>query len=58
MTVILLNVILLLIALFLLLGLILAAYSLYVFIRENEELWKEQDLPEIPPFDEVMKGKQ
>ena len=58
MTVILLNVILLLIVLFLLLGLILAAYSLYVFIRENEELWKEQDLPKIPPFDDAMKGKQ
>lgn len=58
MTVILLNVILLLIVLFLLLGLIFAAYSLYVFIRENEELWKEQDLPKIPPFDEAMKGKQ
>lgn len=58
MTVILLNVILLLIALFLLLGLIFAAYSLYVFIRENEELWKEQDLPKIPSFDEAMKGKQ
>ena len=56
MTVILLNVILLLIVLFLLL--IFAAYSLYVFIRENEELWKEQDSPKIPPFDEVMKGKQ
>lgn len=58
MTVILLNIILLLIVLFLLLGLIFAAYSLYVFVRENEELWKEQDLPKIPPFDEVMKGKQ
>lgn len=58
MTVILLNVILLLIVLFLLLGLIFAAYSLYDFVRENEELWKEQDLPKIPPFDEVMKGKQ
>lgn len=58
MTVILLNVILLLIVLFLLLGLIFAAYCLYIFIRENEELWKEQDLPKIPPFDEVMKGKQ
>lgn len=58
MTVILLNVILLLIALFLLLGLIFAAYCLYVFIRENEELWEEQDLPKIPSFDEAMKGKQ
>ncbi len=58
MTIILLNVILLLIALFLLLGSILAAYSLYAFVRENEELWKEQDLPKIPPFDEVTKGKQ
>ena len=58
MTVILLNIILLLIALSLLLGLIFAVYILYVFIRENEELWKEQDLPKIPPFDEVMKGKQ
>lgn len=58
MTVILLNVILLLIVLFLLLGLIFAAYCLYDFIRENEELWKEQDLPKIPSFDEAMKGKQ
>ena len=58
MMVILLNIILLLIALFLLLGLILAAYCLYDFIRENEELWKEQDLPKIPSFDEAMKGKQ
>lgn len=58
MTVILLNVILLLIALFLLLGLIFAAYWLYDFMRENEELKKEQELPKIPSYDEIMKGKQ
>lgn len=54
MTVILLNVILLLIVLFLLLGLILAAYCLYDFIRENEELKKEEALPKIPSYDEVF----
>lgn len=58
MTIILFNALLLLIVLFLLLGLIFAAYWLYDFIRENEELKKEEALPKIPSYDEVMKGKQ
>lgn len=54
MTTMLFNVLLLLIILFGCLGLIAAAYCLYDYIRENEELKKEEALPKIPSFDEVF----